>query len=55
MADFAQALQGLPDEAVEVNQRALIDKGTVHSPPAEADAFDVDIPTLHSSPGPLFW
>ncbi|KAH9824771.1 hypothetical protein DFH28DRAFT_941666 [Melampsora americana] len=26
MADFAQALQGLPDEAVEVNQRALIDK-----------------------------
>lgn len=26
MADFAQALEGLPDEAVEVNQRALIDK-----------------------------
>lgn len=26
MADFARALEGLPDEAVEVNQRALIDK-----------------------------
>jgi hypothetical protein len=26
MADFALALEGLPDEAVEVNQRALIDK-----------------------------
>jgi hypothetical protein len=26
MADFASALEGVPDEAVEVNQRALIDK-----------------------------
>ncbi|OAV92499.1 hypothetical protein PTTG_01164 [Puccinia triticina 1-1 BBBD Race 1] len=26
MADFALALEGVPDEAVEVNQRALIDK-----------------------------